>query len=167
MEHHTEVASAFGVVGALGALLADTPDARALRRGRTWLLLPQLDPDGHAAVQFERLTDRFLYTKPTTPPEILAYARYFTAYIASGRSLDLAVALHNVEATECPPLFNPFRHLAFDAETQQFTRALLPACGPPAISWAIPTPTGTPAPSPFASMAGSLIASALFRSPTN
>jgi hypothetical protein len=81
------------------------------------------------------MTERFRdpYAK-TTPPEVLAYARYFTDYVNAGRSIDIAVSLHNVEATEGAHVFCPFSDARFpdvitalnktlfdDLTTEQFT----------------------------------------------
>ena len=42
------------------------------------------------------------------PPEVLAYSRYFSDYIAAGGALDLVLTLHNVEANESKNVICPF-----------------------------------------------------------
>ncbi|MHB9132106.1 MAG: M14 family zinc carboxypeptidase [Armatimonadota bacterium] len=110
-EHATEHASSWALFGMLSALLQDTPDARRLRHGLTWLLVPIQDPDGSANSTFDRLTDRFCRVNdPATPSEVYDYARFITRYIYStpSHTIDMSVSLHNVEATECENLFSPF-----------------------------------------------------------
>lgn len=130
-EHTTEHASSWAVLGMIKALLAATPDARALRKETTWLFIPLEDPDGSAHVQFDHMTDRFMLGNgETSPPEVFAYARYMTDYVYAGRPIDVAISLHNVEANEGEHLISPFadkrflstvltvNHLIFDAVRQ-------------------------------------------------
>jgi hypothetical protein len=117
-EHATEPAGSWVIQGMLGTLLADTPDAGALRRHKTWLFLPIMDPDGSADAAFDRLTEMFKCQWAKTPPEVLAYSRYFADYIAAGNSLDVVVNLHNVEANETPNIMCPF--INFGAEQTTF-----------------------------------------------
>lgn len=121
-EHGTEAASSWLAQALLRHLLA--PEGAALRQGRTWLLIPLLDPDAAAAPAYEGLTDRFYKSNiPPTPPEVLAYTRYLTDYIADGGQIDLAVSLHNIEAAEGPHLFSPLGNTAAAAQSFAFTQA--------------------------------------------
>lgn len=114
-EHATEQASSWVAFGALEQLLAETPEAAALRKNTTWLFVPIEDPDGSADAVFDRLTDLFAYgNAPDAPPEEVAYATYFANYIYAGKTIDLSVSLHNVEANESAHICCPYgdlRHL--------------------------------------------------------
>ncbi|MHB9023741.1 MAG: M14 family zinc carboxypeptidase [Armatimonadota bacterium] len=128
-EHGTEAASSWVALGLLNHLISDSASARSMRKGITWLLAPIQDPDGSTQALFDRMTDRFGgIANPDTPPEIYLYARYFCDYIYSGRSLDIAVSLHNVEANECANVYCPFvdsRQVeTTNAVTQRFYSAL-------------------------------------------
>jgi hypothetical protein len=108
-EHATEAASSWVAWGLLNQLISNTDAARAMRKGLTWLIVPIEDPDGSANALFDRLTNRFCgVADPDTPPEVFLYARYFNDYIYTGKSLDIAVSLHNVEANECANIYCPF-----------------------------------------------------------
>ncbi|OPZ87714.1 MAG: Zinc carboxypeptidase [bacterium ADurb.Bin429] len=126
-EHATEHATSWAVLGMLHTLLADTPEAKALRKDTTWLLIPLQDPDGSAKSQFNRMTDQFgLIDDPATPPEVYDYARYITDFIYAGHTIDMAVTLHNIEANEGEHILSPFadqRHLqaVLDANRRIFT----------------------------------------------
>jgi hypothetical protein len=124
-EHATEPASSWVLAGALAALLPPTPEARGLRRGTTWLVLPILDPDGSAHAAFDPLTELFREApdNPADCPEAFAYARYFTQYIYEGRNIDVAVSLHNVEANESEQVVSPFVTLRDRDAVLQFNQA--------------------------------------------
>lgn len=109
-EHATEHASSWAAWGALTALISETPEAARLRHGMTWLILPIQDPDGSATSTFDRLTNLFACPAESVSPtaEVSAYARYLANYIYAGHTIDLAVALHNVEANEGPNLLCPY-----------------------------------------------------------
>lgn len=122
-EHASEHASSWVAHGALVSLLRDTPEVRKLRAGTTWIFVPLLDPDGGANSTFDHLTDHFCKPEnPALPPEVLAYTRYLTDYVAQGRTLDAVVSLHNVEANECPHLFSPQIHALQREATLQVNR---------------------------------------------
>jgi len=121
-EHATEPAGSWALQGMLNLLLADSPETRALRRHHTWLILPIMDPDGSANATFDRLTEMFYCQWEKTPPEVLAYTRYFADFIAAGHSLDVAVNLHNVEANETPNLMCPFINHGDEETTFAFNR---------------------------------------------
>lgn len=124
-EHPTEPAASWLVYSALATLIANTPEALRLRKDTTWLLIPIQDPDGSANSIFDQLTEGFLRPNdPDLPPEILAYARYFTKYVASCRIVDLTLSLHSVEANESKNLFCPFRDEEHDATVRSFNRLL-------------------------------------------
>jgi len=124
-EHASEASSSWIIFNVLSTLLSDTTEAARLRKDTTWLLIPIQDPDGSAHALFDRLTDGFLRPNdPDLPPEVLAYARYFTNYVASGRTIDLTVSVHNVEANECMHVFCPFRNEEHDATIRAFNRHL-------------------------------------------
>jgi len=122
-EHSSESASSWSGFGALTALLADTPKAKRLRQDTTWLIILMEDPDGSANSTFDHLTDKFLRPNDRDlPPEVLAYARYFTAYVADGRTIDITLSIHGVEATEASNAFCPFREERFDTSIVDFNR---------------------------------------------
>jgi len=123
-EHATEAASSWFLSGALADVATmSTTDPR--RRGVTWLFIPIQDPDGSAQASFDRLTEAFVPRRNSgVPAEALAYARYFTDYIAAGGSLDAVISLHNVEAEECPNIFSPFIDSAYAYEVNEINREL-------------------------------------------
>lgn len=125
-EHATEPVGSWVIQGMLQSLLSE--DGTPLRAHRTWLFICILDPDGSADAVHDRLTERFCKSNtPPTPVEVQQYARYITDYIADGGQIDLAVTLHNVEATECANIFTPIvnpltKTLVHDLNTDLFTR---------------------------------------------
>lgn len=124
-EHATEPASSWVLAGVLSTLLRQTPEAKELRRGYTWLVIPILDPDGSADGVSNRLTEMF-HESPNdlkASPEVYAYARYFTRYFYDeGRTIDVAVSLHNVEANESEQVVSPFVNMRDRAEVLQFNQ---------------------------------------------
>ena len=115
-EHATEHDGSWAVYGLLAHLMQDSPQSRQLRAAATWILVPLQDPDGAALSRFERMTERFQRPHdPDIPPEVFAWTRYFADWADSGRTLDLAVSLHNVESDEAPNLSSPFVNQAHSA----------------------------------------------------
>jgi len=106
-EHATEHAASWAAHGLLAALL--DAKGKPLRRNMAWLILLIHDPDGNAHSQFDRLTDIFCdpYNK-NKPPEVFAFAQYFIKYVDDGKTIDLSLTLHNVEANECENIYCPF-----------------------------------------------------------
>jgi len=144
-EHATEPASSWVMSGALAALLRQTPEAKRMRRGTTWLLLPIEDPDGSADCTFDRLTELFLDlpADEATAPELYAYARYFSQYIYRGRTVHIAVSLHNVEANETEQIMCPYINSRDQAQVLQFNQTFFGALtargfttGDPQRAWA-------------------------------
>jgi hypothetical protein len=124
-EHATEHASSWAVHGLLLELLADTPHAKRLRADTTWMLVLIQDPDAAAASRFEGMTERFRNAhSPDTPPEVFDYARYFVDYADRGRTLDMVVSIHNVEASEASNVFSPYVHTIYKEDTLAFNQAL-------------------------------------------
>ena len=126
-EHATEHASSWALHGLLTRLIENSPAARRLRADTTWLLIPIEDPDGSADSHFDRLTEQFRQSHgPLTAiaPEVFAYTRYFRDYADRGRTLDLAVSLHNVEAREAPNVSSPFAHHVHRREIVSFNHEL-------------------------------------------
>ncbi len=127
-EHATEHAASWAALGMLFHLLEETPRATALRAGRTWLFVPMQDPDGQARGLFNRMTDAWCdIHDPATPPEMFAYARYFSDYVYAGHSLDLTVSLHNLEANEGPHLISPLADMRYQAAALAGNRAVMHA----------------------------------------
>lgn len=123
-EHASEHPSSWATHGALISLLRDTPEARKLRAGTTWIFISLFDPDGGANSTFDNLTDRFCKPDdPTLPPEVLAYTRYITNYVATGRTLDVVVSTHSIEANEYyAHIFCPQVHSLQREATQQVNK---------------------------------------------
>lgn len=113
-EHATEHTSSWIANGILNALLEDSPAAARLRKDTTWLIVPILDPDGSANSRFDSLTNHFWYHQGEatygdyTPTEVVVYAAYLRAFVNSGRAIDVALSLHNIECNEGPIIFSPF-----------------------------------------------------------
>lgn len=122
-EHASEVSSAWCNYGALMALLRDVPTSKLLRKDTTWLFVLLFDPDGTENVTFDNFTDGFGRGN-NAPPEVYAYARYFSDYIAQQRTIDIAVTLHNVEANECSNIFPPFISSRYRDTVISINRAL-------------------------------------------
>jgi len=93
-ENPTEHTGSWVVLGALKALVTDTPEAHRLRRKNTWLLLPIADPDGANDAQF--FTPGLDMLGSVTIPreegvreeyanaENLAYIPYLRAFFSAG-----------------------------------------------------------------------------------
>lgn len=123
-EHATEPAGSWSVLGLLSALIETTPEASALRQNTNWLLVPILDPDGSAESTFDRLTLQFCpIPSEEYRPEILAYTRYLANYVYAGHTLDVAVTLHNVEATECANIYCPYIDAHLIPQVQAFNKS--------------------------------------------
>ena len=124
-EHATEHDGSWAVYGLLARLMEDTPQSRQLRAAATWILVPLQDPDGAAISQFERMTEKFQQPHdPNIPPEVFAWTRYFADWADRGRTLDLAVSLHNVESDEETNLSSPFVNQAHSALTADLNAEL-------------------------------------------
>ena len=87
------------------------------------------DPDGSADAITEHLTDAFRKPNdPSTPPEVFAYTRYFADFVNTGRTIDVSVSLHNIEADEgenllCPCTQSKSKQTVIDFNTALFQRA--------------------------------------------
>ena len=124
-EHATEHASSWAIHGALLELIANSREAKQSRAAATWMLIPIEDPDGSAKAEFDRLTDRFRKPHdPKTPPEVFAYTSYFAGYINQGRTLDVAISIHNVEANESENISSPIANLNHVPATESFNQGL-------------------------------------------
>jgi len=124
-EHATEHASSWALHGILALFINGNAEINANRNNITWILIPIQDPDGSANSQFDRLTEKcYRANDPSTPVEIFDYARYLTDYVNSGKSIDVSVVLHNVEANECRHLLCPFFDIRFVDQTIDFNRKL-------------------------------------------
>jgi hypothetical protein len=130
-EHATEHAGSWVVQGMLAHLLRGDADSLRLRRNNTWLLIPIQDPDGSAQATFDNLTDLY-HGDPRSPdlaPEALAYARYFADYCYGGRTIDVVVSLHNVEANECENICCPHADVRNTSLVYEFNRRLFESLG--------------------------------------
>lgn len=124
-EHATEHDSSWAVYGLLARLLDGSKQSGQLRAAATWLLVPLQDPDGAANSQFERMTETFQKpNSPKTPPEVFAWTRYFREWANSGRRVEVAVSIHNVEANEAANLSSPFVNQAHSELIQSFNAGL-------------------------------------------
>jgi hypothetical protein len=74
-----------------------------LRQRYTFLVIPLLDPDASAAGIHESIISSFLPERATT--ESIAYANWFQSWINSGKRLDVAIDLHNIQSGEGPHVF--------------------------------------------------------------
>ena len=123
-EHASEVSSVWTNYGALVYLLQGIPEAKRLRKDTTWLFLLLEDPDGTDNVTFDNLTERFRKPNdPDTPSEVFAYVRYLTDYVNHGRTIDIALSLHNVEVNECCNVFSPFIDYQYKRTQIDFNQA--------------------------------------------
>ena len=127
-EHATEAASSWALYGGLTALLADTPEAVALRKNTTWLFIPIQDPDGSVNATFDNLTSKMCHANdPNTPKEVFDYAQYFIDKVNGKQSIDVSMVLHNVEANESPNLMCPFVDVRFPEQVVAFNTQLFDA----------------------------------------
>lgn len=94
--------------GIISSLLTKYISNTANNFTNSWILIPIEDPDGEAASTFDHLTNRFSQADGNPPKEVFLYTRYLSDYINTGRSLDIAISLHNTEANENKQLFCPF-----------------------------------------------------------
>ena len=125
-EHATEQAGSWTIYGLLVALLGETPAAREMRDAANWLLIPIEDPDGAASSTFERITESFGPGNDERPPEVWLYLRYLRDWADAGRTLDLAVSIHNVESDEAANLSTPFTDNAYIEATDYLNDGLFP-----------------------------------------
>lgn len=113
-EHATEHASSWVVQGILKALVADTEEARQMRKDTTWLLAPMYDPDGCFNSSTMELTNHFFAhlgdgdAEGPTPEEVVAYARYFRAFVNNGRPIQTVASFYCLECNEAEPICSPF-----------------------------------------------------------
>jgi len=105
-EHANEAYSSWMVHNVIAAWLTSREDP-TFEPATDWILIPIQDPDGSAHGNYNRQTNLFDPEKKELAAEALAYANYFIDYVNGGRSLDLCITLHNVEAGECPNIFCP------------------------------------------------------------
>ena len=124
-EHSTEHDGSWAVYGLLARLLDGSPESNKLRAAATWLLVPLQDPDGAALSQFERMTEKFQKPHdPKIPPEVFAWTRYFADWVNRGRTLDVAISIHNVESEEQPNLSSPFVNQAHGDLIESFNQQM-------------------------------------------
>lgn len=120
-EHPTEHAGSWVVLGALKALLADTPEARRLRSNTAWLLLPIYDPDGAASAEYDTRTDACWMTAKTRRgaiPETMDYVTYLHTFANAGLTFAASATFYTLECSEGKPVCCPF---AFFADRQTAT----------------------------------------------
>jgi hypothetical protein len=112
-EHGSEHPPSWVLQGVLRQLVEDSPEARRLRKGTTWLLLLVFDPDGVTNSVFHAITDRFFPHENhpkygnVTPPEVIAYARYLRAFLNSGRMMAAVTSFYGLECNEGEPVLCP------------------------------------------------------------
>lgn len=108
-EDGDEPDGAWLVHGAVQWLISDDPRAAALRKQVTFLCIPLVDPDGAAQCTYATLTYAFAMKKAdaVVRPEVLAYTKFVTAWMAAGRRLDLVCNYHNIECSEGPNVLCP------------------------------------------------------------
>ena len=120
-EHATEHASGWAAFGMLARLIHEPPTS-SLRKGRTWLFLPIVDPDGRAQSMFDRITEECCALN-TGHPEMFAYTRYLTDFaFPAGRPIDVVVDLHNLEANEGMHLISPIVNIGNVPLVRDFNR---------------------------------------------
>ena len=111
-EHASEQPGSWVVLGALKALLADTPAAHRLREHTTWVLLPIFDPDGVATAEFDRCGETCVAMQkgdtPVSTPEALAYFSYLRAFVNAGWFYGAAATFYGLECNEGTPACCPF-----------------------------------------------------------
>jgi len=112
-EHPSEHTGSWVVLGALQALIADTPEAKRLRKKTTWLLQPIYDPDGVDELLFDPRCDecRIISSTPTqeyTLPEVLAYLYYLRAFANAGWFFAASASFYCMECNEGNPMSCPF-----------------------------------------------------------
>jgi hypothetical protein len=124
-EHATEQAGSWVVSGMLRSRLDAQNKAQGKSADPTWLFLPIEDPDGAAMGILDRLTSAFVKAgQGKTPPEALAYARYFVDYANAGHTTDLSITVHNIEASEGTNIFCPFTDVGLAASVLAFNQGL-------------------------------------------
>jgi|GEM_PF-871162 len=125
-EHPSEIAGSWAVLGALKALVADSPEAARLRRGTTWLLLPIFDPDGVAAGEFDiRCEKCWLSNGPgyrASIPEALAFVSYLRAFVNAGWFFSAAANFYSLECNEGKTVCCPFADYGRKAQAIDFNR---------------------------------------------
>ena len=135
-EHATEPAGSWALQGILTSLLTGTAASKQFRKDTTFIFIPIQDPDGSADSIFDRTTEWMRHAwDPKIPPEMFDYAHYITRFVNGGRSIDMSMVLHNVEANgcqnveanECQNVFCPFIDARFPQATQDFSRGLYDA----------------------------------------
>ncbi len=123
-EHGTEAASSWALFGALHGLLS-APGNGDIRKDTTWIFIPIEDPDSSASATFDNLSSRFNdIADPALPKEVLEYEKYFADYVNAGNSIDLTVALYNIEADEGPNILSPFLDLRCQSQTLPINKLL-------------------------------------------
>ena len=125
-EHATEHAGSWAAYGLLISLLEETPAGREMRAAANWLVVPLQDPDGAAASVFERMTESFGPGNDERPPEAWLYLRYLRDWADEGRTLDLAVSIHNVESDEAVNLSTPFTDNKYIEATDYLNEGMFP-----------------------------------------
>jgi hypothetical protein len=102
-EHADEQDAGWVAQGAVEYLLSDSPAAQELRQRYAFLVIPLLDPDASAAGIHESIISSFLPDRATA--ESITYANWFQSWINSGKRLDVAIDLHNIQSGEGPHVF--------------------------------------------------------------
>lgn len=93
-ENNNDSSSSFSAIAILNMLISNSEESKSMRKGKTWLIIPMLDPDGVVAVDNNRRTNMYEnLSVSTTPVEAFGWGRYISDYYYNGRTIDLTVAL--------------------------------------------------------------------------
>ncbi|HEX2951618.1 MAG TPA: M14 family zinc carboxypeptidase [Armatimonadota bacterium] len=107
-EHATEPAGSWAAQGMMNRCVMDIMTKKNTQR-TSWLFIPIQDPDGSIASVFDSTTEEFRFeNRAYIYPEVFAYTNYLAQFVNRGRTIDLAVSLHNLEANEGSNLICPF-----------------------------------------------------------
>ncbi len=105
-QHSWESFSSWVAEGAVRFLLSDEPEAKQLRQGAIWKILPAADPDGLASggVRFNAhgfdLNRNWDIEDPIKMPEITAQRKAIFGWLDGGHHVDLFLSMHNTETSE-------------------------------------------------------------------
>ena len=140
-EHATEHASSWAAHGMLLYLLHSTPQIDEMRAHVTWIIVPLEDPDGSAQSRFDGMTDLWLIPKGPKE-EVFSYAGYFRDWADKGRTLDLSVSIHNVEANESENLMAPIAQSYYWQPTLEINQKMFETAKQEGFSVSKPEPKG-------------------------
>ena len=113
-ENGTEPDGSWVAQGMIDFLISGSNEAEKVLSEVTFLIIPQIDPDGNIDAKYLSFIYSFdIQLAENINPVAITYAKFINAWVGdSKRRLDIAVNLHNPECNESPNIMCPLIHVS-------------------------------------------------------